>query len=186
MFATWPHGGSYPPPPPLQPILSFGGGVQLSNWDRAFWLAALAEAQLPVRTAVSDHAGDKLGALESYRAYMLKAATGDAVLNFSRRLNGLHTLTGRTFETLATGGLLVQERSDDIDPFFVANRHYLRFETLTDLVDICHLLRAEPGRAEDIRRDGAAFFRERYSDERLIAYLDHALFHHHADERAAA
>ncbi|HLI20172.1 MAG TPA: glycosyltransferase, partial [Stellaceae bacterium] len=180
LFATWPHGGAYPPPPPLQAVLSFGGGVQYSNWDRAFWLGAFAEAKLPLRIEVSDHAEDKLDPLASYRAYMLKAATGEAVLNFARRFNDLHTLTGRTFETLATGGLLIQERSDDIDRFFVANRHYLRFETLTDLFDIVHLLRAEPELAESIRREGAAFFQERYADDRLIAYLDHALFHRRA------
>jgi hypothetical protein len=182
----FPHGGEYPPAPALQPSFVFGGGVQCSNWDRALWLGALDKAQLPLRIAVSTHENDKLEPLASYRAYMRQMMTGEAILNFARRSNGMHTLTGRTFETLATAGLLVQERSDDIDRFFIANRHYLRFETITDLLDIAHLLQTEPDLAEDIRQTGAKFFRDRFADERLIGYLDYQLFHRAANERAAA
>ena len=186
LFLPFPHGGAYPPPPALQPRFRFGGGVQYTNWDRAFWLAAINESGLPLTIAASDHQHDQLDPLESYRAYMLQSATGEAALNFARRSNGTYTLTGRSFETLATAGLLVQERSDDIDLFFIAGQHYLRFETLTDLFDIAHLLQRAPERAESIRRAGAAFFAERYSDERLIAYLDHLLFHRESAARAAA
>jgi hypothetical protein len=186
LFLPFPHGGAYPAPPPLKPSFRFGGGVQYTNWDRALWAAAITQAALPQRIEASQHQEDNRDPLESYRAYMLRAQTGEASLNFARRSNGTCTLTGRTFETLATGGLLIQERSDDIDLFFTAGRHYLRFETLTDLFDIAHLLATEPARAEAIRREGAAFFAERYSDENLIAYLDQFLFHRESAARAAA
>jgi hypothetical protein len=91
-----------------------------------------------------------------------------------------------TFETLATGSLLIQERCDDIDLFFVAGRHYLRFETLTDLFDIAALLRSNPERAEAVRREGTAFLAERYSDDKLIGYLDRFLFHRETAARSAA
>jgi hypothetical protein len=186
LFLPFPHGGDYPAAPALKPSFRFGGGVQYTSWDRAFWAAAIAQAGLPFRIEASDHQEDNRDPLESYRAYMLRSQTGEAALNFARRFNGIYTLTGRTFETLATGGLLVQERSDDIDLFFTAGRHYLRFETLTDLFDIATLLQQEPDRAEAIRREGAAFFAERYSDEKLIAYLDQFLFHRESAARAAA
>ncbi|HEV8016315.1 MAG TPA: glycosyltransferase [Stellaceae bacterium] len=186
LFLPFPPGSLYPPPPALAPRFRFGGGVQYTNWDRAFWLAAISESGLPLTIAASDHQQDQRDPLESYRAYMLQSATGEAALNFARRSNGMCTLTGRTFETLATAGLLVQERSDDIDLFFIAGQHYLRFETLTDLFDIAHLLQTAPERADSIRRAGAAFSAERYSDERLIAYLDHFLFHRESAARAAA
>ena len=183
LFIPLPHGGGYPAPDRLQPGLCFRGGVQYSNWDRAFWLDAISEAGLKLRVSVSTHARDDLDPLESYRAYMRETSATEATLNFSRRSNGEHTLTARTFEVPAAGGLLVQQQSPDVDLFFVAGRHYLRFETLADLADIAHLVRTEPNRAEDIRREGAAFFRERYADDRIIAYLDHFLFHRQRGER---
>lgn len=178
MLLPFLFGGSYGGAPiPLVPWFRFGGGVHYANWDRALWLAAMIEAGLPLSMAVSDHVDDKLDPLESFRAYMKHSVTGEAVLNFARRSNGVCTLTGRTFETLATGGLLVQERSDDIDQFLIAGEHYLRFETLGDLFAIAHLLKTEPERAEQIRRAGTAFFEARYSDDKVIGYIDHFLFH---------
>ena len=183
LFFPLPHGGSYTAPDRLRPGLGFRGGVQYSNWDRAFWLDAIAEAGLSLQLSVTTHAHDHLGPLESYRAYMREMGASEAALNFSRRGNGEHTLTARTFEVPAAGGLLVQQQSPDVDLFFVAGRHYLRFETLADLTDIAHLIRMEPDRVEAIRREGAAFFRERYSDDRIIAYLDQFLFHRRHGER---
>ena len=186
LFLPFPHGGAYPPLPPLEPRFRFGGGVQYTNWDRALWVSAIVRAELQVRIEASDHQEDHRDPLESYRGYMLRSQTGEAVLNFARRSSGICTATGRTFETLATGGLLVQERSDDIDLFFTAGRHYLRFETMTDLFDIAALLKRTPECAEAIRHEGAVFFAARYSDERLIAYLDQFLFPRQAVARAAA
>ena len=183
----YPHGGHYPPAPPVQPGFRFGGGVQYSNWDRAFWLTALTTSGLAVKKELSSHNIDNLDALASFRAYMVRQGQATtAALNFARRSNDTHTITGRTFETLATGNLLVQERSDDVDQFFVAGRHYLRFETITDLCDIAHLIRTEPDFVEGIRQEGAAFFRQRYADERMMGYLDHFLFHRATARRAAA
>lgn len=186
LFLPFPNGGTYPPSPPLAPRFRFAGGVQYTNWDRAFWAAAILEAGLPLRIESSDHQEDHRDALESFRAYMMRAQTGEVALNFARRSNGVLTLTNRTFETLATGCLLVQERSDNIDPFLTAGRHYLRFETLADLVDIAHLLATEPDRAEAIRHEGAAYMAEHYADERLIGYLDQFLFHRESAARVAA
>ncbi len=179
LFFPMPHGGSYTPAVQRRPGLEFHGGVQSSNWDRAFWLEAIAQAGIPLQTTVSTHANDHLDALESYRAYLRKLGGAEASVNFARRGNGIHihTLTARTFEVPAAGGLLVQERSDDIDRFLVAGRHYLRFEALADLADIAALIRAAPDRIDAVRREGAAFFRARYADDRIVAYLDNALFH---------
>lgn len=184
LFIPLPHGGTYSPRAQRRPGFGFHGGVQYSNWDRALWFSTLAELGLPLEGSISCHHREELAPLESYRLYMSQMSAHEGVLNFSRRSNGTHTLTARTFEVPAAGGLLVQERADDVDAFFVAGRHYLRFETLTDLVDIDHLIRTEPDFVESIRREGAAFFRERYADDRIIGYLDHFLFHRLAAQAA--
>ncbi len=176
LFLPLPHAGHYAAPAERRPGLAFRGGVQYSNWDRAFWLSAIADAGLPLHVGVSSHARDDRDPLESYRAYMRDMGASEAVLNFSRRSNGEHTLTARTFEVPAAGGLLVQERAQDVDLFFVAGRHYLQFETLADLADIAELIRTEPDRVDAIRCQGAAFFRERYADDCIVASLENFLF----------
>lgn len=185
LFAPLPHAGVYRPTVRRAPGLTFHGGVQSSNWDRAFWLDAIATAGLELRTNVSTHAQDHQDAVQSYRGYMQDLSARGAVVNFARRGNGVHTLTARTFEVLAAGSLLVQEAAPDLDLFLVAGRHYLRFETLADLAAIDRFIRNEPERAAAIARDGAAFFLERYADERIMGYLDGFLFHpHHARDAA--
>jgi hypothetical protein len=186
LFAPLPHADSYSPQGPLRPELAFRGGVQYSNWYRAFWLAAIADAGLPLRVKVSNHAREALSGLDGYRAYLQETATMGATLNFSLRSDGNPTLTARTFEIPSVGALLVQERSDDVDLYFVPGRHYLRFETLTDLADIVHLLRTQPDIAETIRRAGADFFQERYAGTKIISYLDNFAFHRTAGAAAAA
>jgi hypothetical protein len=186
LFVPLPHTVSCSPQGSLRPELAFRGGVQYSNWYRTFWLTAIADAGLPLRSMVSNHRREFLTGLDGYRAYLRESATMGATLNFALRSDGIPTITGRTFEIPAVGGLLVQERSDDIDCYFVPGRHYLRFETLSDLADIVHLLRTEPDIAETIRRAGSDFFQERYGDQKLMSYLDNFAFHRITGEAVAA
>jgi hypothetical protein len=52
--------------------------------------------------------------------------------------------------------------------------------------DRAYMLQTAPDRAAGVREADAAFFAERYSDERLVADLDHFLFHRESAARAAA
>jgi hypothetical protein len=180
LLCPLPLGEGFASDVPLAPALSFIGGVQQVNWYRAFWLSAIAEAGLPLRQEISAHEREAGDPLVSYKDYMRRLGAAGASLNFARRFNGAVSLTGRTFEVPAAGGLLVQERSDDIDLFLTAGRHYLRFESVSDLADIVELLRRKPEVAEEIRRAGRDFVRERYADDKIIGYLDHFLFHRHS------
>jgi spore maturation protein CgeB len=88
-------------------------------------------------------------------------------------------VTGRSFEILAAGSLLVQEACPDMDCFFIAGEHYLPFSTFAELRGIVDFLRRQPEEAERVRRAGNAFYRARYHDDKLIGYLDHALYGTH-------
>jgi hypothetical protein len=182
----FPLGGIDAAPRSREPGFRFAGGVEYTNWDRALWLAAISATALPLDIAVSAHRDDDLTPIESFRAYLERVSGAEAAINFSRRSNALRTSTARIFEVLAAGGLLVQERSDDLDFYLTAGHHYLRFETLTDLFDIAQLIRSEPELVDGIRRAGAAFFRARYADDRLFTYLDRFLFHRESVASAAA
>lgn len=172
-----PHAGhDGAPDRPLDGRLSFCGGVKGYNWHRAFWLALADELGLPVDQRLSSHQSDGLPALESYALYMQQLREAPCSLNLSMRSDLSCIVTGRCFETILAGSLLVQEETPDMDYYFIAGEHYLSFETVADLAGVVRLIAMHPDAAEEVRRRGNAFARERYSDDRLIGYLDKRLF----------
>jgi hypothetical protein len=179
LFIPLPHegNGQYPPPAAGRGlILSFVGGIDASNWPRALWLSALRRAGVPCRTTVTHRVEDELPALESYRRYMKGLAAGGAALNFATRLDGSRIATGRVFEAILSGALLVEEAAPEVEYYFTPNRHYLSFATLGELLALARRFRTEPERMQAIRRQGWEFFQSRYRDRALIGYLDRALF----------
>ncbi len=173
-----PHAGNAcPPVPPLRPSFSFRGGVMGYNWHRAFWLAAADALGLPIDKTLSSHATDGLSALDSYTLYMQQLAQAPCSLNLSMRSDLSCIVTGRCFETIITGSLLVQEATPDMDYYFVSGEHYLSFSSLAELKAVIDFIDKNRDEADAIRHRGNAFARERYSDDKIIGYLDKALFY---------
>ena len=85
-------------------------------------------------------------------------------------------VTGRCYETMHAGALLVQEASEDMRTFFIAGEHYLEFSSLAELAAVARFITHNRAEAEEIRRCGHAFARERYCDEKLIGYIDASLY----------
>lgn len=159
-----------------KPGISFIGAVDFCNWPRALWLSQVnLMGQNQVRIDLSSIVDDGLTAKDSFQAYMNRLAESYAAINFSLRSNFERTATGRIWEVLAAEGLLVQERSDDIDSYFVAGRDYLRFETFGDLRAILRFLKECPEQAEEIRLNGARRMRSIFNDVSIIGYLDAVL-----------
>ncbi len=175
--APFPRGGDYGGPIlPLLPKMTFIGGVAGYNWHRAIWIAAMRSERLPVESHMTEFTHDGLTPVESYLLYMRRLADSRCSLNFSMRGNMAFIVTGRTFEVLSAGALLVQERCPEMDCYFIEGEHYLPFTTFADLRSVAKFIQDNPEEAEDIRRKGNAFFRERYIDDKLMAYLDQRLF----------
>ncbi len=173
-----PRGGDYGGPIlPLQPRIFFGGGVAAYNWHRALWIAAARQEGLPLDTNLNAFFDDKLPPLESYQAFMRRLADGRCAINFSMRQDmKTFPVTGRSFEIVAAGALLVQETSPEMDCYFIAGEHYLPFSSFAELRGVVDFLREQPEEAERIRRAGNAFYRARYHDDLLIGHLDNALY----------
>jgi|GEM_PF-3576837 len=172
-----PHAGEYGPPvQPLQPRLVFAGGVKGYNLHRIFWLAAGRHIGLPIEWKLSSHDSDGLSAIDSYVNYMRGLSEATCCISFSMRPNLSRIITGRTFEAILSGSLLVQETSPDLDYFFVSGEHYLEFSTFSELRSVIDFIVGRPVEAECIRQRGYAFARQRYNDDRLIGYLDYHLF----------
>ena len=174
--APLPHAGDYGGPIlPLRPSMTFIGSIFAYNWHRWFWMSAASATKLPLEIQQSQQVADGLPVVESYLHYIRRLADSRCAVNFSLRPNLTPAITGRTFEILAGAALLIQEATTDLDCFLIAGEHYLEFTSIADLRAIAAFIAERPGDAESIRKSGNAFFRETYSDDRVIGTLDRRL-----------
>jgi hypothetical protein len=177
LFMPFPLAGRCAPPKtPLPPKLTFAGGIMGYNWHRAFWVAGRTHG-LEMDTILSSHMDDGLSPVESHARYMARLEGTGCSVNFSMRPDLTRLQTARVFETVLAGALLVQEETPEIDSYFIAGEHYLRFETVRDLRAIAKFVAEQPEEAEAIRQRGNAFAREYYSDDKIIGYIDRKLFY---------
>lgn len=173
----FPHAGNFGlPVTPLSSQITFAGGVFGYNWHRALWIAGILHG-LPLTLQMSTHTADGIPILESYADYFRRIESSACSVNFSMRSDLSRTVTGRSFETLLGGALLVHEEAPDMDYYFVAGEHYLRFSNVAELRAVAQFITENPEEAEEIRRAGNAFARAQYNDEKLIGYLDKELFY---------
>jgi hypothetical protein len=178
LFVPFPHQGlaaGRPLPEPRRLALSFVGGIDHANWHRALWLGALKSAGVVLRHTLTNRASDDQPALVSYDQYLRQLGQSGAVLSFAMRTDGTRIATGRVFEALAAGALLVQEQSADVEAFLTPERHYLSFTTLGDLAALAGRLRSEPEAVAEIRHRGRALFLESYADAAIIGHLEYRL-----------
>ncbi|MBF0460633.1 MAG: glycosyltransferase family 1 protein [Magnetococcales bacterium] len=161
---------------PLAPNISLFGSIGLTNWPRIFWLAAIKQMNLPVKREPADQHQDGLPALESYAHYMQRLGESTCSLNLLMRMDHGTTVVGRTFETLYSGALLVQEAAPEMHCHFIAGEHYLEISSVADLAAVVRFMAERPEEAEEIRRCGYVFAHEHYSGEKLIGYLDYRLY----------
>ncbi|MEO5350054.1 MAG: glycosyltransferase [Magnetococcus sp. YQC-3] len=165
-----------PPGAPLTGEPQFFGSISGYNWHRAFWIPAFEQARLPVKSIVATHETDGLSALASFSIYMRALANATCCINLSMRANQHCTVTGRSFETMFSGALLLQETSSDMYRYFIPGEHYLEFATLPELAAIIRFIQEHPEEAEAVRQRGNAFIHEHYSDEKIIGAFDKLLF----------
>lgn len=176
--APLPHGGYQSRPvAPLSPRITFTGGIKGYNWHRAFWRMVTARYGLPIDWHLSNHLDDNLSAIDSYMDYMQRLTDTAYSLNLSMRPDLSCITTGRTFETILCGALLVQEATPDLDYFFISGEHYLSFSSFAELKAICEFIKSDPAAAEAIRRTGSDFALAHYSDHKIIGYLERKLFY---------
>lgn len=163
---------------PLNPQLFFSGRISGGNWHRAFWLAASRKWNLPIGARLSPLIlNDGLTPLDSFRLYMEGLADATCGINFLMRPNHSCAVTGRTYEIIWSGALLVQEASPDTCHFLVPGEHYLEFSSIAELAAITRFLAEKPEEAEEIRRAGHAFVRERYSNLKIIGQIEKSLYY---------
>jgi hypothetical protein len=171
-FEPFPHGGEFTQKNGRQANrLVFVGGVHHYNWTRALWLTGAKNSGIPLVSQLSDHRNDDLPPLASYRLYMRKLEDAGCAINFSLRRDGSRMVTGRSFEALLSGALLVQEFCPEFDAYALPGRHYLSFSSPAELCGLWQFIRDCPKEAEAIRNAGYDFAKERYTDHAILGAL---------------
>ena len=175
-FPLLPENFSPPADRPLKESPAFFGSVLGFNWHRAFWVAAFEHVKLPIQVNVATQKADGLSGLESYAAYRHRLAEATCCVNLTMRASLRCVVTFRSFETVHSGSLLLQETASDMSYFLLAGEHYLEFSTLPELIALVRFVRENREEAEEVRRRGNDFVREQYNDKKIIAHLDKLVF----------
>lgn len=101
---------------------------------RPYWLsvAALTAERINAKALLRPHLR-KLGAAVNFDEYERILRGSRIVLNFSTHVNGVKALTGRVWQSTASGVLVLEEENEPIQEFFVPYIHYVPFSTATEL-----------------------------------------------------
>lgn len=97
------------------------------------------------------------------------------VLNFSTRLGPLKMMTGRTWQAMTAGTVLLEEGNVYISAYFVPFVHYIPFSSQNELAYVIEFFSRNPQSAQRIGSAASAFCNSRYSSaitwSRMIAAL---------------
>lgn len=126
---------------------------------RAFLVAAAASLRLPNAYFLVHKRKRGALTLEDYAALMRRS---QIVLNFSAPYPA--RITGRSWQALHCGALLLEEANDLISAYFAPYVHYVPFRSASELRRLLKYFAANPGRASSIADRGAAWVRERYGE----------------------
>jgi hypothetical protein len=86
-------------------------------------------------------------------AYIEVLRRAGAVLNIAAHSAEDFLVTGRVWETISIGGVLVEQSNPATDCFFTPYRHYLPWRNLEDVVHLDHFIRDHPDQAARIARE---------------------------------
>jgi hypothetical protein len=153
--------------------LAFSG--TLSTGLRSFWLPiAMSEAR---RQSLNTQLGAyerQLGEALDDEEYSKTMRNARIVLNFSSRAylpQPTKALTGRAWQAIASGALLLEEDNEPIKAFFIPYVHYVPFRTVGELrVFIRFFARNEEYRRR-IAKNGMAQIEHHYSNELIWSII---------------
>lgn len=152
---------------------SFIGSLKYS---RAYWMAALSNSPVQIYTGREVGGRGLGGAPLAHDKYVDVLQRSLMCLNFGGHEAGISIVTGRTWEAINCGAMLLEETGSALDRFFVPYVHYVPFDTANDLIDKCLFFQARPELAAALARRAAAFSAQRYSSRhfwtRFLNLLD--------------
>jgi hypothetical protein len=148
--------------------LCFVGSINRECPARLAWWAEVARAGLPLDVHLTDHfAADR----RSEQDYVNLLHGYQVSVNFTRRHTGIRIATARVFETMLSGGVLLEEDSVDTRTFLKPGAHYVPFNSLAALQTAAAALLTDPALRRRIARDGQAWVKRYFTGDHFWAGL---------------
>jgi peptidoglycan/LPS O-acetylase OafA/YrhL len=146
--------------------ISFSGTYDFGN--RAFWISTAARTveKLGIPNARLSPHDRQTGAAEmgEYAAIMRHSRT---VLNLPARHNGKYAVTGRIWQALHCGALVLEEHTALTEAYFVPHVHYVPFRSAEELARLIRFFHENHGYSRLIGDCAAAFMGTEYSEARI-------------------
>lgn len=151
---------------------NFTGSVQGYNLNRTYWILESIHRNLPIDIRITRPGiDDGLDHESSLELYAQSLASTHAALNLTTRKDGSRIITGRSVEIISLNRLLIQERCQAFQSYYVDGEHFLEFVDIEGLCTIVEFLRSHPRVAQRICSQGHQFYQERYSCRKLVEHL---------------
>lgn len=141
---------------------------------RPFWLTVALQIakDLDLNHQLLPHKREA-GVALTMQEYATVLRQSKMVLNFSTRLGPLKMMTGRTWQAMNAGVVLLEEENTFISAYFVPFVHFVPFSTRNELAYAITYFSRNPESARRIGSAASSFCRSRYSSKavwsRLIA-----------------
>ncbi len=158
--------------------IGFVGSIEGNNSTRLLWktiLNATSDCSFEITNS-----SDPCPPWESYLNYLERLANYARHLNFSYRSvpnkpnseqNNARICTGRTFEVIELGRLLLQEYAPEIRRYYVRDEHFYEFNGYEDLMKLLDRVRSNPREAQECAELASKFHEERYSSESVVKHF---------------
>lgn len=122
-------------------------------------LSVLLTEDIPVTTVLGKHLSPEKLDTGGYAHTLSQAG---AVVNISAHTPTEHLITGRVWETIAAGALLIEQDNDAVQRFFTPCRHYLPWRNVEDIVQIARLMQRRPDVIRRVADEGHAWATRHY------------------------
>ncbi len=144
---------------------------------RPFWLTVALQIarSLNLKQRLLPHKREAAVAL-TMDEYATVVRQSRMVLNFSTRLGPLKMMTGRTWQAMTAGTVLLEEDNRFTAAYFVPFVHFVPFATRDELAYAIEFFSRNPASAQRIGDAASAFCRSHYSAKAIWAQLLGAAF----------
>jgi len=150
------------------------------SWGlRPFWLPFLRDTvrKHALKAVVNSH-NREAGIAFNHDTYEKYTRISKVIVNFSSRnysSNPVKALTGRAWQAIASGALLLEEDNEPIKHYFTPYVHYVPFKTVSDLEFLINFFVKNAKYRERISQAGLEYYNEHYNSSktwwRIINHL---------------
>ena len=156
----------------------FSGSI---SWGlRSFWLPFLRQTvrKRGLKAVVNSH-DRKANVALNHDTYEKYTRTSKVVVNFSSRSyksNPTKALTGRAWQAIASGALLLEEDNEPIKYYFKPYVHYVPFKTVPDLQFLINFFVENDEYRDLISEAGFEYYKEHYDSRKTWFRIMDSLF----------